>query len=129
MARGRFLSRTLAHCQQLAAVSLEADYLFARCIPHLDSAGRMAGHPTLVKAIVCPLREEVTPVLVTELLRQLAGVGLLLWYEVEGKQVLEFTGFKNHQKGMKLERESASDLPSRDAAGAKDLSQAIRLAS
>jgi hypothetical protein len=105
------LSRSIAQNEQLAHVSLEADYLFARCIPHLDCEGRMPGHPTLVKSIVCPLRDEITPQRVPDLLRSLVAQGLVRWYEAGGKQVLEFPGFKAHQTGMKLDREAASTLP------------------
>lgn len=121
MPDGRMLSKTIADNEELGAVSLEADYLFARCVPHLDREGRMTGNPDLVKARVCPLRPEITSGSVPDLLRQLAGAGLVRWYQVDGKQVLEFPGFKNHQRGFKFDREAASRYPASDCEGAIDL--------
>jgi hypothetical protein len=115
------LSKSIAHSEQLAAVSLDADYLFARCIPHLDREGRMPGHPNLVKSVACPLRPEITAGVIPDLLRQLAGAGLVRWYEVDGKHVLEFPGFHNHQKGGRFDREAESRYPAYDSPGAVDL--------
>jgi hypothetical protein len=111
MPDGRMLSKTIAHSTQLGAVSLEADYLFARCIPHLDKEGRMPGHPDLVKSITCPLRPEVTVATIPGLLVELGAVGLVRWYRADGREVLEFPGFGNHQKGARFDREADSRLP------------------
>lgn len=111
MPEGRMLSKSISHSEQLAEVSIEADYLFARCIPHLDREGRMTGHPALIKATACPLRAEITAELIPDLLRMLSGAGLVRWYEADGKQVLQFPGFKNHQRGTKFDREAASRFP------------------
>lgn len=111
MPDGRMVSKSIAHSVQLGAVSIEADYLFSRCIPHLDCEGRMSGHPALVKATACPLRPEITAELIPDLLRQLSGAGLVQWYEADGKQVLAFPGFKNHQRGTRFDREAPSRYP------------------
>lgn len=116
MANGRFLSKSISLNQQLARVSLEADYLFARCIPHLDIEGRMPGHPSLVKSLACPLRDEITEADIPRLLVELASAkvddeGLVRWYESSGVQVLEFPGFHRHQQGLRKNREAASKLP------------------
>ena len=121
MAEGRFLSRSIAHSEQLANVPLEADYLFTRCIPHLDRDGRMPGHPDLVKAITCPLRPEITSGLIPDLVRSLSSVGLLRWYQVGDKQILEFPGFRSHQRGLKYEREAESRYPPSDCESGVDL--------
>lgn len=111
MPEGRFISKTIAHSEQLGAVPLEADYLFTRCIPHLDRDGRMPGNPALVKSIACPLRPEIEAGSIPDLLRTLVGAGLVKWYEADGRQVLEFPGFGRHQKGMKYDREAPSRFP------------------
>lgn len=121
MPEGRFVSKTISQNEQLAGVSLVADYLFGRCIPHLDRDGRMPGHPELVKSIACPMRKEIQSGVIPDLLRSLGGAGLLKWYEVEGKQILEFPGFRRHQKGMRVDREAESRYPPSDSGGARDL--------
>jgi hypothetical protein len=118
------LSRSISQSEQVAAVSLEADYLFMRCIPHLDCEGRMSGNPVLVKSIACPLREEITTVRIPDLLRSLAVHGLVQWYEAEGKQVLAFPGFARHQT-LNKSREATSKFPSPDMSTA-DLAAPVR---
>lgn len=113
MPEGRFLSKKIAADYELnTAVSLEADYLFTRCIPHLDREGRMAGHPAQVKALAAPLRSEITPEVVDRCLEELAAAGLVLWYEVEGRPYLRFSGFEKNQQGMRKDREAESQVPS-----------------
>jgi len=121
MPDGRFVSRSIAQCEQLGTVSLAADYLFARCIPHLDREGRMAGHPDLVKSIACPLRPEINSGSIPDLLRELAGVGLLVWYQVQDRQVLFFPGFAAHQRGLKHDREAPSRYPAHTSKETQDL--------
>jgi hypothetical protein len=119
MAEGRFLSKSIATSGQLKRVSLEADYLFTRCIPHLDREGRLDGDPDVVKAMACPLRSELTPEMIAVCLGELDTVGLIVWYEVDGQQIVYFPGFKDHQRGMKPERERPSRYPSHESQGAK----------
>lgn len=111
MPDGRFISKSISTSEQLGEVSLAADFLFGRCIPHLDRDGRMSGNPTLIKATVCPLRPDVTEAMIPGLLDELQAVGLVRWYTVDGKQVVQFPNFRTHQRGMKYEREAASRFP------------------
>lgn len=125
MAEGRFISKSIATNGQLKRVSLEADYLFGRMIPHLDREGRIDGDPDVVKAMACPLRGELTPELIATCLAELDTMGLIEWYEVDGRQVAQFPAFKAHQRGMKPERERASVLPERGAQGAKPVRRTV----
>jgi hypothetical protein len=111
MPAGRFISKSIAVNKQLRKVSLPADYLFERCIPHLDREGRLEGDPEVVRATVCPLRPEMTAEVVEDCLRQLHDAELVVWYEAEGDMYLSFPGFKNHQTGMKHDREAPSRIP------------------
>jgi len=111
MPEGRFLSKSISSDWNLNQCSIEADYLFARCIPHLDREGRMTGHPGQIKGLVVPLRAELDPIGVDRALGELAAAGLVVWYEVEGKPYLCFPGFQKNQKGLRAEREAASAIP------------------
>lgn len=105
------ISKSIATSEQVASVSLIADYLFTRMIPHLDSEGRMPGSPRTVKGIVCPLREDITAAQIETALAELHKVGLIVWYAVEGKQYVEFPKFRDHQRGARFAREGVSRLP------------------
>lgn len=111
MAEGRFVSKSIAHDWDLNSVSFEADYLFGRCIPHLDREGRINGHPGELKGVAVPLRKEMTPEVIDRCLGELAAKDLVLWYSVDNCPVLWFKGFEKHQKGLRKERESPSKLP------------------
>jgi hypothetical protein len=105
------ISKSIATSEQVASVSLLADYLFTRMIPHLDQDGRMSGSPRTVRGIVCPLREDVTSEQVAGALGELDGVALIHWYEVDGQRFIEFPKFKDHQRGARFDRESPSRIP------------------
>lgn len=119
MADGRFISKSIAHSMDLGQVSLAADYLFARCIPHLDRDGRMPGEPVLVKSITCPLRAEMDVEMIEVCLAELARAGVVRWYEAGDRLVLEFPSFQKHQKGMRYDRESESKFPASDVENAR----------
>lgn len=116
MARGRFISRSIASNEQLAGVSLAADFLFGRCIPFLDGEGRMSGNPIIVKLAV-QLRPEMTLDVIPALLAELAaardhkGEPLVVAYEVGGQRVLYFPGFARQQQGLRKDREGPSRFP------------------
>lgn len=114
MADGRFLSKSIAHDVELNTVSLEADYLFTRCIPHLDVEGRMVGHPAQVKSIACPMRDAVTVTMVERALEELDRADLIQRYWVEGRPYILFPGFRRNQKGLRTNREAPSRIPAPD---------------
>lgn len=122
MPRGRFISRSISTNEQLAGVSFAADFLFTRCIAHLDAHGRMTGNPILIKSEVVPLREEITVRSIPKLLNELAnakdhtGQPLVVWYEAAGQKVLAFPGFERQQQGLRTDREAPSRFPAQPVA-------------
>jgi hypothetical protein len=108
------VSKSISLSEQLGRVSFGADYLFGRCIPHLDREGRITGNPELVRSIVCPLRTELDAATVGAAIAELVTVGLVLWYDVDGRLCLAFPGFASHQKGLRKEREAPSRIPAPD---------------
>ena len=126
MAEGRFLSKSIARDWELNHVSLEADYLFTRCVPHLDREGRVTGHPGELKAMVVPVREEMTVEVIDRCLAELADAELVLWYEVDGRPALWFKGFVGNQKNARLEREAVSKLPPQNHPALQRISTFVR---
>lgn len=121
MPEGRMVSRSISQSEQLAGVSWQADFLFGRMIPHLDVDGRMTGVPALVKALAVPLRAEIEAEHVPALLKELGDARLLVWYEADGKQAVEFPAFSTHQRGMKPDREAPSRFAPASSPSAKIL--------
>lgn len=118
MAEGRFISRNIAFSEQLGQVSMEADYLFMRMLPHLDRDGRLNGSPTSIRARVCPLRSDLTDACVAAALAELDQAKLIVWYEVDGMGCVEYPQFVKHQVGLRKDRETPSKVPSSAALGA-----------
>lgn len=116
MARGRFVSRSISTSDQLAKVSLAADFLFGRLIPHLDVEGRMRASPWDIKSQVVPKRPEITEETIPALIGELAnaldheGQPLVISYTVAGEQFLWCPGFTHHNK-VRRNREGESRLP------------------
>lgn len=115
---GRQLSTSVSTCAELAQVSLLADYLFMRCIPHLDAEGRMRGSAWDVKTLAVPRRDEITLAVIPQLLEELAkardveGVPLIERYEVGGAWFLHFPGFHRHN-AVRLRTDGKGHRPSR----------------
>jgi hypothetical protein len=117
MANGRFLTRTIGQNEQLASVSLQADFLFSRMVPCLDVEGRMSGNPQLIKSECVPLRPEIPLEQISQLLDELAnardhsGRAVIVRYEIGGRHFLWFPGFEAAQRGLRKKREAPSRLP------------------
>lgn len=124
MPDGRMLNKSIAHSEQLADVSIPSECMFYRILPHLDSAGRINGSPRALRSIVCPMRDDVSVADIEAAIRELAGVGLVLWYEAAGVKVLAFPKFAAHQRGARFDREAPSRLPAPDTPGMRLLAGA-----
>lgn len=123
MASGRMLQRKISNSHDVAALieRVSADMgcehgayaalLFTWCIAHQDVKGRMHGDPRLVRSAVFPLLDHITAVHVTAYLHHMQAVGLVLWYEVDGRRWLAFPGFDGSQPGLRRDREPESIVP------------------
>lgn len=118
MAEGRFISRNIAFSEQLGQISMEADYLFMRMLPHLDCEGRITGSPTSIRARVCPLRKEMNDGMVSLSIAELDQNRLIVWYEVDGMQCIEYPNFEKYQTGLRKNREAPSKIPASASLGA-----------
>lgn len=105
MARGRFVSATIATDKRLNELSLESEYLFLKTIPHIDRDGLVGGD--LLWATVCPRRTELIN-RVSQLTAEWEMLGLVIGYDTREGRVFWFPGFSKNQKGMLYEREAPS---------------------
>lgn len=110
MARGRMINTTVATDKRLAALSLAAEYLYLKTIPHLDRDGLILGDAPVLWARVATRRPELfaeTDAYIGEWLRQ----GLVIAYETPDGRALFFLGFGKNQTGMRYDREPESTIP------------------
>jgi hypothetical protein len=109
MANGRFISTSIATDKRIASLTLEAEYLFLKTIPHLDRDGLILADSLLLWAKVCPRRPELME-RVTDAILQWNEAGLVIYYETDEGNALYFPSFAKNQTGMRYNREAVSKI-------------------
>lgn len=110
MASGRFLSTSVAEDDRLSKLSMAAELLYLKTIPHLDRDGMISGKAGLLWGKVCPLREE----LISEMQRAIDSwvqVGLVVRMITDEGPVLFFPGFLKNNNLPHYHRERPSRYP------------------
>jgi hypothetical protein len=110
MARGRMVSTTVATDKRLADLSLTAEYLYLKTIPHLDRDGLILGDAPLLWGKVAVRRPELLPMTEDLISEWLAQDGLVIAYDTPDGCALYFPGFAKNQVGMRYDREPESTI-------------------
>ena len=110
MARGRMLSQSIALDLEFNKMSMEAQFIFMRTIPHLDRDGLVMGNPVALWAKVAPLLPDL--MLKTEsVVQEWVAANLVISYDSPYGPVLYFKGFSKNQINMHYDRETESPFP------------------
>lgn len=103
MARGRMISKSLSTSAKIAALYTicpkMAEFcraLFPLLVSHADDHGRLPGDEFTVKMQVDPITPRKLPEFVAAL-HFMAEVGLITWYQVHERKVIEIVKFSEHQ--------------------------------
>jgi hypothetical protein len=75
--------------EKINDLSLKDAFIYTWLIPHLDDYGRMSGSPRTIKALVFPLKKEITIEDIEEALKKFKGLKLFFWEKVENEFVLQ----------------------------------------
>jgi len=110
MARGRFLSDTVAKDLKLNSLSVEAELVYLLTIPHLDRDGLIEGDTDILFGTVCPKRRQFIDRM-GEFIQEWVHVGLVASYDSDNGPVLWFKGFAKNQLGIRYDRETPSKFP------------------
>lgn len=110
MARGRFLSESIAKDIRLNSMSVEAELVYLMTIPHLDRDGLIEGDTDILYGTVCPKRRQFIDRM-GEFIREWTHVGLVMTYDTDEGPVLWFRGFAKNQLGLRYDRETPSRFP------------------
>lgn len=110
MARGRFLSISIADDDRLSKLSLVAELLFLKTVPHLDRDGMISGKAGYLWGKVCPLREDLMPDM-QKSIDEWITVGLVIRMATETGPVLFFPGFLKNNNLLHYDRETPSKFP------------------
>lgn len=108
MARKRMIDPNFWTDEKLGTCEPLARMTFMGLISQADDAGRLNGHPALIKSQVFPYDYDITPDQVNKWLDQLEQKGLIRRYEVDGQSYIYIPKFLKHQK---INRPSDSKLP------------------
>ena len=71
--------------------------LWVNLITYVDDYGRGDARPAIIKGICFPLRERLSNADISKALQDLAGMGCVTLYEVDGKPYLCFPTWESHQ--------------------------------
>lgn len=127
MARGRMIAKTFSTSEKRAALHRVAGKLAEFCqalfpllVAHSDDSGRQQGDTFTVKHAVDPTSPRPL-VDFDKALAALASVGLIHWYEVDGRRYIEIVQFADHQPGLKNRGNSKIPEMPPNAAGCRDV--------
>lgn len=123
MAKGRMLNREVGMSMKFHELQSDTARLFATwTIAHLDKNGVFYGDPQSVRSAVFPMREDVTNAHVTEFLREMERVGLIVRFQAAGRTWQAWPGFAHNQTYLRKDLENTpfpeppmfSDAPAPD---------------
>lgn len=105
MAVGRILKTQISLSEQVNDLSLKAALLFTWMIPHADDFGRLPDSSRRIKAMVAPMRDDISCVDVDSCICEMVESGLIL--RMNGAEpFLQFPSWDTHQSGLKQKSES-----------------------
>ena len=60
MARGRMIDNCISISEKINDLSLKEAFIYTWIIPHLDDWGRTTGSPRTLKALIFPMKKEIS---------------------------------------------------------------------
>jgi len=111
MPRGRILDKeAISQSKKLAEISNDTGRLiYTWLLPHLDREGRFSAEPDVIKGNVFPRIKNMTQKKIEKSIEEMAELGLIILYKIDGDKYLQFKKFKEFQ--VHLDRESPSKIP------------------
>ena len=80
---------------------MPAELLFWRILPQADDQGRLPSDPRQLKAIVCPMRKELTDENIPDLLTELEKAKLIIRYSNSSTTYIQITKWWDYQSAMR----------------------------
>jgi len=86
MARGRMIDNCISISEKINDLPLKEAFFYTWIIPHLDDWGRITGSPRKLKALVFPMKKEISVPFIEKTLAKFKKIGLFLWEEINEHQ-------------------------------------------
>jgi len=127
MADGRMLKKEIADSEKIGLCSDKARVLYFMMLPHLDVKGRLSANPKIIKGQYTTMLNYSTKT-IQRCLEELHNVrgkeanteGLIVLYEADGKQYLQYTRFEDFQS-LNPDREAKTKIPAPTPANSREL--------
>lgn len=100
MATGRMLRPTISTDASVNGMGDFAQLLFTWMISHADDYGCLTGNPAQVWALVIPFKRDKSFDDVAKALTEMVNAKLIWWYEVGGRQYIQFCKWETNQSGL-----------------------------
>ena len=131
MARGRMINKKISNDRRVNDLSLQAQLLFTRLIPHLDCNGCFYGSAQMIKSLVVPRKnwskKQIEEWLVVmENSKNNEGDPLIIRYTANTEQYLFMPGFVGEQIGLRRDKEKP-DFPTFDGKNTEEVGQTVPL--
>lgn len=94
----RILKESIRTSKSVNAMTDFQFRMWAYLITYVDDFGRGSADPELLKGFVFPRRKGVTEATIAKTLCELASLGSINLYEVDGESYLVFPGWEKHQQ-------------------------------
>lgn len=94
----RILKESICTSEEINKLTWFEEILFYRLIVNSDDYGRFDGRTAIIRGRLFPLKENVTVKAISEAVRKLAIVGLVMPYECDGKPYLQLLTWDKHQQ-------------------------------
>lgn len=108
---GRMINVDIALSVKVGSLSPESLALFCLLIPHFNAHGKMLANPHLIKGLVCPLVEWLTPEKVVGCLGEISEkTNVKFWRDEKGIYYLHSLNWSDHQS-LKNDRLGPDHLP------------------
>lgn len=111
MGRIRSIHPDTCESETMAKLPASQERTFFRLLTHCDDAGRAQLNPRLLKAAIYPLIDEMTPDKVMKEIRALAAAGLLILYQVDGRDYLQVRSWTEYQHPKNPSKSKIPPLP------------------
>lgn len=81
MARARLLSKSISIDEKINELNLEESFIYTWCVPYLDDFGLLTKSPKVIKALVFPMREDLTSLAIEKAFQRFSESGLIETFE------------------------------------------------
>jgi len=120
MAEGRMLKKEISDSKKLGLLGADRPrVLYFMMLPHLDIEGRLKADPEKIKGQICTMLHYSAKSIQTAL-EALHNVGLIILYQNNGTQFLEYTRFGDFQK-LYPNKEAETKIPDPTPANSGEL--------